>query len=37
MKKVLLLLEDDEHEKLVAKKGKLTWVEFVMTLAGERK
>jgi len=32
MKKVNLYLDDDQHEKLLAKKGDLTWVEFVMQL-----
>jgi len=33
MKKVNLFLEDEQHEKLLKQKGKLTWVEFVMKLA----
>lgn len=33
VKKVPLYLDDDQHEKLLKKKGKLTWVEFVMKLA----
>jgi len=35
MKKINLYLDDDQYEKLIAKKGKLTWVEFVMKLANE--
>ena len=33
MKKVNLFLEDEEYNKLIKKKGKLTWVQFVMKLA----
>lgn len=33
MKKVPLILEDEQYEKLIKKKGKMTWVEFVMQLA----
>ncbi len=32
MKKVNLFLDDDQHEKLIEKKGDMTWVEFVMKL-----
>lgn len=38
MKKVNLFLEDEQHKKLLAKKGRMTWVEFVMKLAnGDKK
>jgi len=30
MKKVVLLLDNDQYDKLVKIKGKRTWVEFVM-------
>jgi len=33
MKKVNLFLEDEQYEALIKKKGKLTWVDFVMKLA----
>jgi hypothetical protein len=33
MKKVPLLLDDDQYEKLIKAKGNMTWVEFVMQLA----
>jgi len=33
VKKVLLLLDEEQYEKLIKKKGTKTWVEFVMTLA----
>jgi hypothetical protein len=33
MKKVPLILEDEQYEELIKKKGKMTWVEFVMQLA----
>ena len=32
MKKVNLFLDDDQYDKLVEKKGNMTWVDFVMTL-----
>jgi len=37
MKKVNLFLDDDQYEKLIKKKGELTWVDFVMRLAGDKK
>jgi predicted CopG family antitoxin len=33
MKTVPLHLEDDEHEQLLKKKGKMSWHDFIMTLA----
>ncbi len=30
MKEVKILLEDEEHEKLMKKKGDLTWKEVLM-------
>lgn len=33
MKKVNLFLDNEQYEKLVLKKGNMTWVEFVMKLA----
>jgi len=33
MKKVNLFLDDEQYEKLIAQKGKMTWIEFVMQLA----
>jgi len=36
MKTVHLHLEDAQYVKLVKKKGKLSWIEFVMTLAGDK-
>jgi hypothetical protein len=32
MKKISFFLEDEEYEKLMNKKGDMTWVEFVMQL-----
>ena len=32
MKKVNLFLDDEQYKKLIKKKGKLTWVQFVMRL-----
>jgi hypothetical protein len=32
MKKVPLLLDDDQYKKLIKAKGSMTWVEFVMKL-----
>jgi len=37
MKKVNLFLDDDQHERLVAKKGKMTWVDFVMQLVDKER
>lgn len=33
MKKINLYLEQKEYDALIKKKGKMTWVEFVMQLA----
>lgn len=35
MKTIHLYLEDVQYEKLIKKKGKLSWIEFVMTLVSE--
>jgi len=32
MKKIAFFLENEQYEKLVAKKDGLTWVDFVMQL-----
>jgi len=32
MKKVNLYLDEDQYRKLILKKGKMTWVEFIMQL-----
>ena len=34
MKRVLLILTDAQHRVLVAKKGKDTWEQFVLKVAG---
>lgn len=33
MKKVNLFLEEEQYERLIKKKGEMTWIEFVMKLA----
>ena len=32
MKTVVMHFEDEQHKQLIAKKGNLTWIEFVMKL-----
>jgi len=36
VKRVLLLLDEDVHAELTKKKGKLSWVEFVLSLAKDK-
>ena len=33
MKTVVMHLEDEEYNRLIEKKGDMTWIEFVMKLA----
>ena len=36
MKTIVIHLEDEEHRQLIAKKGDMTWIEFIMTLVGDK-
>jgi len=36
MKLVKVIFEDNEHEKLLIKKGDLTWKEFILQLSEDK-
>jgi predicted CopG family antitoxin len=37
MKRVLIILEDEEHKELTKKKGTMSWHDFLMTLLDKKK